>query len=132
MMCSAALSNNREEHDMRRKVVYTVLLLEALLCMLFGCTAQTYSVDYCGEKSMYDGAMDAYHAGKEVVLYYPITASDTNYIFRLDGEKLLNVEYDNEKGYFIIRFTMPDHDVKLECVTENASAAAVPETNTET
>ena len=54
---------------MRRKVVYTVLLLEALLCMLFGCTAQTYSVDYCGEKSMYDGAMDAYHAGKEVVLY---------------------------------------------------------------
>ena len=117
---------------MRKKVVYTVLLLEALLCMLFGCTAQTYSVDYCGEKSMYDGAMDAYHAGKEVVLYYPITASDTNYIFRLDGEKLLNVEYDNEKGYFIIRFTMPDHDVKLECVTENASAAVVPETNTET
>ena len=117
---------------MRRKFVYTILLLEALLCMLFGCTAQTYSVDYCGEKSMYDGAMDAYQAGKEVVLYYPITASDTNYIFRLDGEKLLNVEYDNEKGYFIIRFTMPDHDVKLECVTENASAATVPETNTET
>ena len=114
---------------MRRNVVCTVLLLSAMLYMLFGCTAQRYSVDYCGEKSMYDGAKDAYGAGKEVTLYYSVTASDTNYSFRLDGEKLSNVEYDSDKGYFIIRFTMPDHDVKLECVTENVTVEAVPEAN---
>lgn len=99
-------------------------MILALVCVLSACSAKTYEVDYCGEQQMYDGAKDAYAPGKEVILRYTLIASDTSYAFYLDGEEL-DVEYDSNKGYFI-RFTMPDHDVKLECVTKNTMADEIP------
>ena len=116
---------------MKKMIMIGILIILALVCVLSGCTAKTYEVDYCGEQQMYDGAKDSYAPGKEVTLRYTLMASDTSYAFYLDGEEL-KVEYDSNKGYFI-RFTMPDHDVKLECVTKNTMAdmIAVPETKPE-
>ena len=97
------------------------------LC-LTGCAAKprvtTYRVDYCGAKDLYDGAKDAYPAGEEVTLYYTLIATDTDYSFTLDGEPV-NYKYSEQKG-FVITFTMPEHDVKLEC-TERNSMEYIPE-----
>lgn len=38
--------------------------------------------------------------------------------------------YDREKG-FVLRFTMPDHDVKLQCFSRNTMLVDVPEYDTE-
>ena len=85
---------------------------------LSGCTEKKYNVDYCGSKSDYENAKDAYRAGEKVKLYYSMIATDTDYSFYLDGEPL-NYDYDDKKG-FIITFTMPEHDVKLECRSVNS------------
>ena len=53
-----------------------------------------------------------------MTLYYEIIATDTDYSFLLDGENL-NFGWDENKG-FVITFTMPDHDVKLECRMRNS------------
>ena len=117
----------RKEKEINMKN-FTLLLLglvaAAVLCLFTGCGEKTFEVDYCGEKLMYDGAKDSYAPGKEVTLRYTLIASDTSYAFYLDGEEL-DVEYDSNKGYFI-RFTMPDHDVRLECVTKNTMADQIP------
>jgi len=99
-------------------------MILAFVGVLTACAAKTYEIDYCGEQQMYDGAKDSYAPGKEVTLRYTLIASDTSYAFYLDGEEL-DVEYDSNKGYFI-RFTMPDHDVCLECVTKNTMADQIP------
>ena len=105
-------------------IIIGILMILALVCVLSACSAKTYEVDYCGEQQMYDGAKDSYAPGKEVILRYTLIASDTSYAFYLDGEEL-DVEYDSNKGYFI-RFTMPDHDVRLECVTKNTMTDQIP------
>ena len=99
------------------KIILMGVILMSLLSLL-GCSNNKYNVDYCGIKGCYDGAKDSYRAGKEVVLYFDLIATDTDYSFRLDGESL-NFTYDDKKG-FIIRFTMPDHDVKLECISKES------------
>ena len=80
-----------------------------------------YKVDYCGRKDSFLGAKDSYRPGDKVSLFYSIIATDTDYSFYLDGESL-NYDYDAEKG-FIITFTMPDHDVKLEVDSRNTMMA---------
>ena len=110
-------------------VLMVILILNSAVCMS-GCSpkVKTYNVDYCGGKSFYTDAEDAYRPGEEVTLYYHIIATDTDYSFYLDGE-LLNVTYDAYKGY-VIRFTMPEHDVKLECEMKN-TMEYIPETEPE-
>ena len=108
-----------------KKIIFGgILMILVFAGVLTACAAKTYEVDYCGEQQMYDGAKDSYAPGKEVTLRYTLIASDTSYAFYLDGEEL-DVEYDSNKGYFI-RFTMPDHDVRLECVTKNTMADQIP------
>ncbi|MBE6658169.1 MAG: hypothetical protein E7604_06975 [Ruminococcaceae bacterium] len=109
---------------MKNIMIFRILMILALVCVLSACAAKTYKVDFCGEQQMYDGAKDSYAPGKEVTLRYTLIASDTSYAFYLDGEEL-DVECDSNKGYFI-RFTMPDHDVRLECVTKNTMADQIP------
>lgn len=91
---------------------------------LFGCNkVPKYKVDY-DKKSMYVNAQDKYAAGKEVELYYPWVATDTDYRFYLDDEEI-NFQYDDNKG-FLIKFTMPDHDVKLRCDSRNSMIYVPP------
>ena len=85
---------------------------------LSGCFGKKYHVDYCGAKDCYRGAKDYYRAGTNVKIYYELIATDTDYHFYLDDEPL-NFTYDDLKG-FVIEFTMPEHDVKLECISINS------------
>ena len=105
---------------MRRTVIkiITVGVIAVMLLSLFGCAANKYNVDYCGAKDLYRGAKDSYKAGAKVTLYFELIATDTDYSFTLDGEPL-RYTYDEKKG-FVISFTMPEHDVKLECNTRNS------------
>ena len=96
-----------------------ILLGGLLLASLTGCSGGTkYQVDYCGGKDCYSNAKDSYRAGSTVTLYFELIATDTDYHFFLDGEPL-PFGYDEKKG-FVIRFTMPEHDVKLEVSSENS------------
>mgnify|MGYP007069915617 CR=1 FL=1 len=85
-----------------------------------------YSVDYCGRRFAYEGAKDSYHAGEQVVLFCPMVATDTDYSFTLDGEHL-PFDYQGDRG-FRLEFTMPDHDVKLECFMKNSMVREVGRT----
>ena len=88
---------------------------------LFGCRAEKYRVDYGGNKASFRGAKDAYAAGADVTLYFPDIATDTDYSFFLDGEPL-NTDYEARKG-FVLRFTMPEHDVTLTVQSVNSMTA---------
>ncbi len=98
-------------------------LVALIICLLSlsGCFAQRYHVDYDGEMDFYEGAKESYRVGERVDLYYDLIATDTDYTFLLDGESI-NFSYSDDRG-FEISFVMPDHDVKLECVTRNTMTA---------
>ena len=98
---------------------FSAILAVGLLSAVFlaGCGGEYYHVDYDGSKDSFDNAKDKYRAGTKVELYYSMIATDTDYSFYVDGEPA-NVDYREDKGY-IIRFTMPEHDVKVEVEQEN-------------
>ena len=96
--------------------VLLVCLIPAVLTGCFG--GRKYKVDYGGAKYLYANAKDSYRAGSTVTLYFELIATDTDYSFFLDGEPV-SFTYDAQKG-FVIRFTMPEHDVKLLCNTVNS------------
>ena len=87
--------------------------------------AKKYKVDYCGQKMAYPNAKDVYRAGEKVTLYFDMIATDTNYSFTLDGDELMR-DYDREHGS-VLSFTMPDHDVKLHCLSRNTMLVEMPE-----
>ncbi len=90
-----------------------------------GLFAKKYKVDYCGQKMAYPNAKDEYRAVEKVTLYFDMIATDTNYSFILDGAELMR-DYDREKG-FVLSFTMPDHDVKLHCLSRNSMLVEIPQ-----
>ena len=85
-----------------------------MMGLFFG--GNKYRVDYCGEKSSYQGAKSSYKPGTEVKLYYKNFRQDSDYSFYLDGE-YIPLEFDTKGA--VIRFVMPAHDVKLECKARN-------------
>lgn len=99
-----------------------VLLGCLLLAGLTGCGGNRYQVDYGGQKDCYTNARNSYRAGAKVTLYFDLIATDTDYSFLLDGEAV-PYEYDSRKG-FVISFTMPARDVKLECSAVNSMVPA--------
>lgn len=88
-------------------------------CMssLFESEKKVYKVDYRGQMSLFDGAKESYVEGTEVEISYSLIATDTNYSFHVDGQEVC-VEWNDKKGY-IIRFTMPAHDIEVYCVEKN-------------
>ena len=121
-----------------------LFLLMALTMTTAGCATgknALYKIDFSGRKEFYCTEIakghadktkgrtrygniygtqpkDKYRAGEEVVLYFYMVATDTNYTFLLDGE-YFRPDYQSGKGY-ILRFVMPDHDIKLECRHRNS------------
>ena len=124
-----------------------ILLILMTLLSVAGadaCKPKKFQIDFCGQEYAYaeplvrggkaqksnsktdpelvgQGMMPARterKAGEEVVLYFLMVATDTDYRFVLDGEQI-QPGYEHSKGY-IIRFTMPEHDVKLQCQTRNS------------
>ena len=97
-------------------------ICEEVCCMnLFG---RKYKVDYCGKKLAYQNAKDKYRAGKKVTLYCCMIATDTDYSFWLEGAPL-SWDYDAQKG-FVLRFTMPAHDVTIHCSSRNTMLPEMP------
>ena len=75
-----------------------------------------FKLDLCGQDYCYSGAESAYLAGAHVLFYYraEMVGTDMDYSFQLDGEDF-SCPYRDGKG-FKVEFTMPDHDVKLQCI----------------
>lgn len=113
------MNNTKEDVIMHKRIVAVMLAVFMLMGIFSGCIkGEKYNVDYGGAKWLYKNAKDSYFAGQKVKLYFDMIATDTDYSFYLDGEKL-NFDYDERKG-FIIEFVMPGHDVKLEFETVNS------------
>ncbi|MCR4615646.1 MAG: hypothetical protein K5756_05810 [Clostridiales bacterium] len=112
------------------RVICIFLIGGILMFCFFGCgkkgNAVKYQVDYNGQKSSFENAKDSYKAGEKVTLYYKYIATDTDYAFYLDSERL-NTGYDDDKG-FIISFEMPAHDVTLTVEQRNLMVTDDPYT----
>ena len=84
-----------------------------------------YRVDLCGMDICYENVKSSYKKGSEVTLYYRMIFEDTEYSFYLDGKGLL-YGYHPKKG-FVLKFTMPEHDVTLSCYSVKKTAGKAPE-----
>jgi hypothetical protein len=111
-----------------KSIIALFLALISGGCVMFGlsgCFAKKYTVDYCGQKSDYANARDSYRAGESVTLIFGMIATDTDYSFFLDDERI-SPDYDDKTNSYVIGFTMPDHDVKLECRSYNSMLNTPP------
>ena len=88
------------------------------MSMFFKSEKQIYKVDYRGQMNLFDGAKENYEEGTEVELSYSLIATDTDYTFYVDGQEV-RAEWNDRKGY-IIRFTMPAHDIEVYCTEKNS------------
>ena len=87
--------------------------------MFSGCFgSKKYKVDFNGQKDSFSNARDYYKAGEKVEIYYPFIATDTDYTFYLDDEKISPL-YEDGKGY-VIKFKMPDHNVSVKVTSKNS------------
>lgn len=87
----------------------------------------TYRIDYAGKKYWFCAMTESGEqiappeqakAGEELVIYYPMIATDTDYSFLVDGMSF-RPDYRRETG-FVFRFVMPDHDITIECNERNS------------
>ena len=110
-------------------VLAAVIVIAVIIIAIFltGCGKRSYKVDYCGAKDFYSNAKNTYKAGEEVELIFDLVATDTDYTFYLDG-KSEDLDVQGTGNGFLIRFTMPDHDVKLS-YSENNSMEYLPDGN---
>lgn len=100
------------------KKLLVVLLVLVSVLFLSACS-QKYTVDYDGMQSFFEGAKSSYKAGEKVRFgFYPVT--DCSQHVYIDGESY-NYDYDDELGMFVVEFTMPEHEVKVEYSMENDS-----------
>lgn len=103
-------------------VVFAAVIVTAVIVIaifITGCGQRSYKVDYCGAKDFYSNAKNTYKVGEEVELIFELVATDTDYTFYLDG-KSENLDVHGTGNGFLIRFTMPDHDVKLSYSEKNS------------
>jgi len=107
-----------------KRTMMLLLIGGILMLTLFGCGGKVCRVDYDGSKDDFTGAKDTYRAGSTVKLCYGLIATDTDYSFLIDGEPI-RADWDEKKGY-ILRFTMPDHDVKLTVKSVNSMLYVPP------
>ena len=103
-------------------IAIVVILLVSTLVFLTSCKAERYKV-ICTE-GLFINVKGSYKAGQTVRVYFPMVATDTDYTFYLDGERINSSGYSDLKGY-TIEFTMPAHDVELT-VDSNNSMEYVP------
>ena len=99
------------------------LILTGVLMLTFfsACSSQKYKLVFAGQESDFKGARSAYKEGDQVTLYFPFIATDTDYSFYVDGERI-NPSYKDDKG-FVIEFTMPAHDVTVGYDSVNSMLA---------
>lgn len=97
--------------------------------MLFESEKINYKVDYHGQIKLFDGAKENYEEGTDVEISYRLIATDTDYTFYVDGQKV-NAEWNDKNGY-IIRFVMPAHDIEVYCAAKNSMRCSMKCSNSE-
>lgn len=114
-----------------KKYLYLILSLTFIL-LLCGCKDEPqapspeantsdfakYRLDLDGNESLFKNVKESYDAGETVDISYDLIATDTDYIFTMDGESF-SPNYDDSRGY-VFKFTMPDHDVKITVSSRNS------------
>ena len=105
-------------NPVKKRIICRALLLALTASTLLffpACNAAKHKIDYCGQKEFYDRPPESCSAGKKVELCYKgeFVATDTDYTFFVDGEKA-SAKADDD-GNIILRFVMPDHDVRVRC-----------------
>lgn len=91
------------------KLTTAILFFLLLMFCMTGCMEKKYKVDY--DETFFSGKKKAYRPGEEAEFVLEVIGSDMTTVIYLDGECIPS-EYDENKGY-VVRFTMPEHDVKL-------------------
>ena len=98
-------------------VALTVVLLLSCIFILTSCKAEKHKV-ICAE-GIFSGVKKGYKAGDKVKVYFSMVATDTDYTFYLDGERISPSAYSDLKGY-TIEFTMPAKNVTLDYESKNS------------
>lgn len=101
-------------------IVIIAIFLIFLIGFLTSRKTEKYTV-ICID-SLFENVKKSYRPGETVKIYFPYVATDTDYFFYLDGERIGNYSYSDKKG-FVITFTMPAHDVELTCDSRNSMVA---------
>ncbi len=105
-----------QHREKSRRIWRAVLLGGMLMIMLGGCGEKKYSLTF-GD-SFFTSEKTKYAAGENVTVCYDMIATDTDYTFFSDDVEFQE-RYDQGRGY-VITFTMPDHDVKIDLRTRNS------------
>lgn len=102
-------------------LIVAALLAGSLIC-LTSCASKKPKEErfkvICPE-GLFENVKESYKAGQQVKIYFPFVATDTDYTFYLDGERMNDYEYDDRKG-FVFSFTMPAKDVTLDYESKNS------------
>lgn len=98
-------------------IAVVVALLVSTLAFLTSCKSEGYRV-ICPE-GLFENVKKGYKAGEKVKIYFPYVATDTDYTFYLDGERISPSGYSDNKGY-LIEFAMPECDVELSVESKNS------------
>ena len=97
--------------------VAVIVILSVLFFVLSSSKAEKYHV-ICST-GVFENVKNSYKAGQQVKIYFPYVATDTDYSFYLDGERISPSDYSDSKGY-TISFVMPSHDVELTYNSKNS------------
>lgn len=111
---------------MTTKIIIVILavILICSLTFLTSCKAKTKthspteSYKVICEDYLFENVKKSYRPGQKVKIYFPYVATDTDYSFYLDDQRINDYTYSDAKG-FIITFTMPAHDVTLTYESKN-------------
>ena len=104
-----------------KRIVSAILIISlggSVMLGLSGCFGKKYKVDYCGQKGSFEGAKDSYRAGERVELRFSHIATDTDYYFYVDGQRV-NPGYDSDRHCYVISFTMPEQGVTVKYSSKN-------------
>jgi len=105
-------------------IMTVVAILICSVVFLTSCKAEsktparTESYKVICRDSIFENVKKSYRPGQKVTVYFPYVATDTDYTFYLDDQRLSDYRYSDTKGY-IITFTMPAHDVTLTYESKN-------------
>lgn len=98
-------------------ITLAVILIASIPLAMTSCKGEKYKV-ICDDFS-FTNVKSSYKAGDKVKIYFSLVATDTDYTFYLDGERIKPSDYSDYKGY-LIEFIMPGRDVELSVESKNS------------
>ena len=100
------------------KSLLLMILGVSVMFTLFGCGKPKHKLHFEGYS--FQSSKTEYAAREQVTVYYDLIATDTDYRFWLDDERVkLKQDYDDRHGY-VFTFIMPDHELTLHVSSHNS------------